>query len=635
VIVRGGVPVRLRITAIVMAAATTALVVACIAFIVIDLHSEIRSARRDLDIMADVVAMNSKAAMMFSDVEASREVLSAVRANPSIVSGAIYTADGTPFATYGKRPIVTLTRLRKGAASRTDIIETYRPIRDDVVVIGTVYLASDRRATRERRLRQIETTAVVLGCTLLLAFLLAVHLQRVVSAPLLRLAAAARRVSLEKNYSVRVGQADRGERVTDRDEIRTVIAAFDEMLTEVESRDRSLRTYQAGLEQSVATRTAELRGANKALVNAKDTAERLRVHKEMILNSAGEGIFGLDPQGCVTFINPSAANMLGRTVSSLIGAPLHGFLHPHHAAESRLERGLCPTCNAVEPAGTTAFARSDGTHVPVEFTAARIDPASGVGGVVVTFRDITERLAVERLKDEFLSTVSHEMRTPLTSIRGALALLSTGALATLTPKGQRMIDIAVANSDRLTRLINDVLDLEKMHSGSVTVSRRPERIEELLSSSVEALQPLSERAGVRLVLECAPALLMVDADRILQMLANLLGNAIKFSPPDSVVVLSGEIAGRSYVIRVRDHGRGIPADQLELVFARFHQVDASDSREHGGTGLGLPICRNIVTAHDGTIAAAVPENGGTLLTVTLPLPSLASAVEREERASAA
>jgi PAS domain S-box-containing protein len=634
-IVRGGVPVRLRITAIVMVAATTALVVACGAFILIDLQSGIRFARRDLDIMADVVAMNSKAAMMFSDVQASREVLSAVRANPSIVSGAIYTADGTPFVTYGQRPIATLTRVRAGAASRTDIIEVYRPILDDVGVIGTVYLASDRRATRERRLRQLQTTAVILACTLLLAFLLAIHLQRVVSAPLLRLAAAARRVSLEKNYSVRVGRPHRGERVTDRDEIRSVIAAFDEMLAEVESRDHSLRTYQAGLEQSVATRTAELRGANNALVKAKDAAERLRVHKEMILNSAGEGIFGLDAEGRVTFINPSAAGMLGRTVSSLIDAQLHRFLHPHHSGESKLGLALCPTCGAAKRSGTTVFERSDGTHVPVEFTAARIDDASGTGGVVVTFRDITERRAVERLKDEFLSTVSHEMRTPLTSIRGALALLSTGALATLTPKGQRMIDIAVANSDRLTRLINDVLDVEKMQSGSVTVRRRPERIEELLSSSVEALQPLSERARVRLVLECAPALLTVDADRILQMLANLLGNAIKFSPPCSVVTLSGEIAGPSYVIRVRDHGRGIPADQLEMVFARFHQVDASDSREHGGTGLGLPICRNIVTAHDGTIAASVPENGGTLFTVTLPLAVMASVVEREESVHAA
>jgi PAS domain S-box-containing protein len=636
-------PVRVRITVIVMTATTAALFLACGAFIFIDLRSVAQSARRDLDIMAQVVATNSTAALMFGDAEASARILSAVRANPSIVRGAIYTAHGTQFATYGRQPPSTLAYRTGAAASRPDLIETYTPIRDRQEVVGTVYLASDLRMMRQRMKRQLETMAVILGGTLLLALLLAMHLQRAVSQPLLRLAHAARRVRMEKNYSIRVSGAHHTERGEDRDEIRTVIAAFDEMLAEVESRDDAVRRYQAGLEHSVAARTAELRRANGALVEgalelikAKDTAERLRVHQEMVLNSAGEGIFGLDAGGLVTFVNPSAAGLLGRTVASLLGVSIHKLLHPPDSPESQPGDGLCPACDAAEPSGTTTFARSDGTEIPVEFTAARIDAYGNAGGVVVTFRDITDRRAVERLKDEFLSTVSHEMRTPLTSIRGALALLGTGALATMTPRGQRMIDIAITNSDRLTRLINDVLDLEKLHAGTIGINRRPARIEDLLAQAVEALHPMSERAGVRLVHDSAPAILTVDADRIQQTLANLLGNAIKFSPPDSVVQLSGEIVGDTYVIRVRDHGRGIPADQLEMVFERFHQVDASDSRDRGGTGLGLPICRSIVTAHGGTIAAAMPGNGGgALIVVTLPLPERAVALSSEEETSAA
>jgi PAS domain S-box-containing protein len=587
-------PIRLRITFIVMTTATVALLIASAAFMVHEITTTYENDERNLNILADVVAANSSAALIFRDAESAREILSAVRAQQAIVNAAIFTGDGAPFVTYGAHSQDTLSVARSKPLSRWKMIEIYRTIRFRGDAIGTLHIVSDYRFLRQRLKRDIAITAGILCCTLFVALLVAMYLQREISAPLVRLAGTARKVTTEKNYSVRVGT---GALSPGRDEMHAVIDAFDGMLAEVERQ-------QATLEDNVASRTAEL---------------------QMILNSAAEGIFGLDRNGAVTFINPSAATLLGWRMHDLVGRPLHPLLHAEDSPERAGDLASCVVCSAAGGATsshTASFRRSDGTVMPVELTAATIDDSSGnAAGVVVTFRDITERLQVERMKDEFVSTVSHELRTPLTSIRGALTILSSGAMGTLTPKGHRMIAIAVSNSERLTRLINDLLDLEKMQIAAMTLQRRPLNAEQVLQLAVEGVQPLGERTDVSLRLEAEPAELHADSDRVQQMLANLLTNAIKFSPEHAVVEVKGFVKEGTYVITVRDRGRGIPEDKLEFVFERFQQVDASDSRDKGGTGLGLAISRSIATAHGGTIHASIPVDGGTLFTVTLPLVS--------------
>jgi PAS domain S-box-containing protein len=588
-------PIRTKVTVIVMTTATVALLLACAAFMAHEITTTYETDERNLSILAEVVAANSSAALIFRDAESAREILSAVRAQPSIVSAAIFTGDGAPFVTYGTHTQESLAAVRAKPSSRWKAIETYRTIRFRGDALGTLHIVSDYRFLRARLKRDMAITAGILCCTLFVALLVAMYLQRAISAPLVRLAGTARQVTEQKNYAVRAG-TDGAK--TGPHEIHSVIDAFDGMLAEVQRQ-------QATLEENVASRTAEL---------------------QMILNSAAEGIFGLDRDGAVTFINPSAVALLGWRMQDLIGRPLHPLLHAESSPEHAGDLAACAVCSAAGGATsslTASFRRSDGTVMPVELTAAAIhDPSGNATGVVVTFRDITERLQVERMKDEFVSTVSHELRTPLTSIRGALTILGSGAMGNLTPKGERMVAIAVANSERLTRLINDLLDLEKMQAAAMTLQRRTLAAEQMLALAVEGVQPLGERTGVSVSLRAESAELHADSDRLQQMLANLLSNAIKFSPPGSVVDVGGDVSDGVYVITVRDRGRGIPADKLEMVFERFQQVDASDSRDKGGTGLGLAICRSIVTAHSGTIRASIPEDGGTLFTVRLPLLSI-------------
>jgi len=240
---------------------------------------------------------------------------------------------------------------------------------------------------------------------------------------------------------------------------------------------------------------------------------------------------------------------------------------------------------------------------------------------------LREHTHAHTLKDEFISTVSHELRTPLTSIRGALGLLSSGVFGQLDTKAQNLLRIASTNTDRLVRLINDILDLERMDSDNAPLQIHRCSLPELIVQAVETMTPMAEGAGVRL--ETVPAqsgesiAFDGDPDRILQLLCNLLSNAIKFSPPGAPIRLFTSTSGNDFVLRVEDRGRGIPTEKLNTIFDRFQQVEHSDARQKGGTGLGLAICRSIAVQHGGTIWAErndskAPGRAGSTFFLQLP-----------------
>ena len=236
--------------------------------------------------------------------------------------------------------------------------------------------------------------------------------------------------------------------------------------------------------------------------------------------------------------------------------------------------------------------------------------------------DITEH---KRLENEFISLVSHELRTPMTSMMGALDLLGSGQLGTLTEQGQQVLNIGIKNTERLIRLVNDILDLERMKSGKITMQQIEYDIIKLLHHAIETMQPMAEKARVNLNLEIIDndfVNLRIDPDRILQTLTNLLSNAIKFSEPNQTVYLRTNKQSDWLHISVEDSGRGIPSNKLQTIFDRFQQVDASDSRQKGGTGLGLAICRHIIEQHDGKIWVESILGQGSTFHINLPLQSV-------------
>jgi signal transduction histidine kinase len=237
-----------------------------------------------------------------------------------------------------------------------------------------------------------------------------------------------------------------------------------------------------------------------------------------------------------------------------------------------------------------------------------------------TRSQLEEHRRLERLKDEFISIVSHELRTPLTSIHGSLGLVSEGRAGVLPPKASQLVEIAYRNSQRLVRLATDLLDLQKIESGSLAFNVHSHALTPLLEASVEANQPYGSRFEVALVLGDVPrdACVLVDADRIMQVLTNLLSNAAKFSPPHGKVTLGAEDRGADVRISVSDCGPGIPRDFRDRIFQRFAQADSSTTRQREGTGLGLSISKAIVEHLGGRIGFETQEGVGTTFFIDLP-----------------
>jgi PAS domain S-box-containing protein len=259
-------------------------------------------------------------------------------------------------------------------------------------------------------------------------------------------------------------------------------------------------------------------------------------------------------------------------------------------------------------------------------------------------QDIRDRLAIDRMKDEFISVVSHELRTPITSIQGALALLGAGVYEGRPEKARHMLDIAINNSDRLVRLVDDILSFERLESGKVQLEKEDCAVAHLLYQAIDIVQPLADRSGITIALTPLTATLWAAPDAIIQVLTNLLSNAIKFSSPGETVWLKASVVrseGDGVIIdshispfppsppsppstpplllSVQDPGRGIPADKLETIFDQFQQVDVSDARQRGGTGLGLAICKRIVQQHQGRIWVESQVGQGSTFYVALPL----------------
>ncbi|MEH2089818.1 PAS domain S-box protein [Nostoc sp.] len=265
--------------------------------------------------------------------------------------------------------------------------------------------------------------------------------------------------------------------------------------------------------------------------------------------------------------------------------------------------------------------RPDGS---IRWIRDRAFPIKNELGAVVRIagiaEDITELEQINLIKSEFIGIVSHELRTPLTAIRAALGLLQTGIYDKKPDKFKRMIEIAAIDSDRLVRLVNDILDLERLESDRAVLEKTTCNAADLIQQAVAGLQAIANQQNITFQIHPTNAQVWAAADAIVQTLTNLLGNAIKFSPADSTITLSVQQQTDRVLFQITDRGRGIPADKLEAIFGRFQQVDASDSRTKGGTGLGLAICRSIIDRHGGQIWAESTLSIGSTFFFTLPLP---------------
>jgi len=516
------VSLRRMLATTTMASLGTALLLASLAFVAYELITFRGTMVRTLSIQAEIVARQSTSALVFGDPESGKATLSALSADPHVVSAALFGRDGTLFASYARadtggaapgRP-----RSPQGHFFERDRLVLSRPITFDNAPIGTVVIESDLDEMRSRLKRYAVIVVAVLIVSFAFAYGTAARLQRALTDPVLHLAATAQAVSSRRDYTVRAVSDARGE-------LGLLVRTFNDMLDQIQDRDAALQRARDDLEGQVADRTRTLQGE---IAERKLLEDRLRAQ-----------------------------------------------------------------------------------NTELEDQSRRVQEAT-------------------RLKSEFLANMSHELRTPLNAIIGFAELMHDGKVGAVSPPHKECLADILTSSHHLLQLINDVLDLSKVEAGKMEF--RPERVEvaKLIGEVKDILRSLSAKKRIELAVEIDPALgeVVLDPGKLKQVLYNFLSNALKFTPEGGRVSVRAHLEpGGKFRLEVADTGVGIRPEDLGRLFVEFQQLDASASKAHAGTGLGLALTKRIVEAQEGTVGVSSEVGQGSVFHAVLPRLARVASVE--------
>ncbi|MSM39327.1 MAG: HAMP domain-containing protein [Geobacter sp.] len=470
--------------------------------------------------------------------------------------------------------------------------------------IGSLAVAvstADYQKIRNNTKQNVLNTAVV---SMMLLLVIAVVISRKLAEPLRRLARGVRMIE--------AGDLEQQVEVTSSDEVGQLARSFNSMVKTlaerkriIESKTDDLQKLNERLEKIVTERTSQLQLEMGML--------------ETVLTCMAEGMVVVDSQGCVVRFNPAAQKIFDIVPCRVIGHSLTQLADQEGFAELiRFAQSVGADEEGMGGAGERTI------HVKgkqLQVSVSQLVECSGErAGVVVSLRDVTAEAEVDRMKSDFISTVSHELKTPLTSIKGALQfIMNKGKWLTTTER--ELINVCLRNSDRLSRLISDILDISKIEAGRVELILRPESANELVVNAIEEIKGVALARGITVINSVPVDLPLVygDHDRLVQVLTNLLSNAVKFSPEQKVVVVSAVHVGNYVTISVTDSGRPIQWADRDKLFRKFQQIERDDMGTRGGTGLGLAICKEIVERHHGRIYYENSQSGGNVFSFTVPV----------------
>ncbi len=358
-----------------------------------------------------------------------------------------------------------------------------------------------------------------------------------------------------------------------------------------------------------------LRAFNRLADRLRDELGSLRAERNrlgVVLDHLADGVLITDAAGRVKWINPAAVRLLGTTEAAALERSFAQVVRHHRLIElwklSRQRNDV--QADTVELEHRQRFIQA--TITPLHEDQFR--------GYLVLLRDLTQMRRLETVRRDFVSNISHELRTPLASLKALVDTLRDGALED-PPAARRFLDRIETEVDAMTQMVQELLELSRIESGQVPLRLHPTPVAEVVSPPVERLRPQAERAGLRLRVDLPPGLpaVLADAERVQQVVTNLVHNAIKFTPQGGEVVVAARLVGDEVVISVRDTGIGIPAQDLPRIFERFYKADRA--RSGGGTGLGLAIAKHVVQAHGGRIWAESVEGQGSTFYFSLPVGS--------------
>jgi len=404
------------------------------------------------------------------------------------------------------------------------------------------------------------------------------------------------------------------------DELAETIRGFNETVNSLRSRDEKLRAWAGQRETELVKLSHEL--------------DQERERLDTVLSAIGDGVIVLDSDNKVLMANRRVSEVFGVPMEQLQGCDLavlieqvrHRLLRPDLVEQKVMELKRTPS-----QVDEVTLELDDPSRQAIRLYSVPVRGADGtVVGRIATSLDLGREREIERMKAEFLSTISHELRTPLTSIKGSLGLVLGGAAGTLSADARELLDIARSNTDRLVRVINQILDMMLLERGQALIRPVPMPLGPSLQHALRAVAAPAQEAGVEIRVQASEDLpnVLADARRVEQVTVNLLTNAIKYSPRGREVLVSARAEDGAVHVSVQDFGRGMSPEFLARLFEKFEHADSSLTRESQGMGLGLAISRHIVEAMGGRIWAESKENEGSVFHFTLPK-SLSALAERE------
>lgn len=417
-------------------------------------------------------------------------------------------------------------------------------------------------------------------------------------------------INLQTNAKqLAMGDYDSRIPVIGKDEISALAQSYNTLASEIQKKINSLTEQSERLTES--QKELLLFNDNLQTMVEEQTSDLRNSESKQraILESMTDGVITLDNEFIIKSINPAAMDIFGYTSENIINKKLSLIISN---AKSNVKK------NGV-------FQEKEGHHkngllFPIE---------TSINGMIINdtmmytciVRDITERKRVEKMKGEFVSNVSHELRTPLTSIRGALGLVTSGALDELPDKANELLTTAYNNTDRLMHLINDLLDMQKIEAGKLDFNIIQVDLEKAMEKSIIDNNSYAKQHHINIEVGTLVENILIKADplRLDQIMSNLLSNAVKFSPEESSVFINTSVEGSFARISVVDTGEGIPEEYFATIFNKFTQNDASATRQKGGTGLGLTITKQMVEAMGGSINFTSAVDKGTTFNIHLPL----------------
>jgi PAS domain S-box-containing protein len=607
-----------KLTIVMVTTSLLGLSVACLGFEIYERASFREALSSELTALAETLGANTKASLAFNDHQSALDILEALSAERHIAAACLYDKRGNFFAAYQRKAggsvCSELSPNEVAAKFEAESVTLTRPILLGGETAGSIVLISDLGALHAKIRQYTEISALVIVLSLLATLLVSSRLIGLITAPILQLAKIAGRVSTQEDYTLRAVASS-------RDEVGTLVTAFNQMLERIQERGTALKGANDQLELRVDERTRQLQEEVNDRMLAEERLSEERGILRALIDNVPDFMYVKDAQGRFVVANASLAHSMGVTNPAELVHKTDFDFYPKELAsayqqdEQKLIDSRQALFNreeeAVDCLGNKIWLLT--TKVPLFDKAGQITGIAGVG------RDITQRQKVEhemqrakeaaeaasRAKSEFLANMSHEIRTPLNGVMGMTDL----ALDTqLTAEQRDYLETVKASSDSLLTVINDILDFSKIEAGKIDLEAVDFNLRESLESTLKTVALRADEKALELMCDVAPEVpefVRGDSTRLRQVIINLVGNAIKFTAKGEVAVKVGveKREGADWILRftVSDTGIGVPEEKRELIFAPFSQADTSTTRQYGGTGLGLTISTRLVEMMGGKI----------------------------------